>query len=244
MKTFSKKEILKLKLTDSEVCVLKSLKTEAKTLASIEKESKIPHSTVFDSIKSLEKRGLINSLLIGRKKNWSIVSENLEISKSGTNLDVEIYEGRENIIKKIYNLFEKNKGKRVLVYHGPETFSEWYKILEEKEIISFNLLLSKMQIIVERFVPEKSFMKYIKNVSPEYRKSMINRAQITYLLPDIFFTSKSEIILFEEEAIVYEADTVQIVLFKNKETIKMYRNIFEIFKTVGEKIDSQKEFEL
>jgi sugar-specific transcriptional regulator TrmB len=243
-----KVKALQMKLNKNELTVLEALDYAPKRLIDIELESGLPHSSVFDTLQSLEGRGLIKNVLVNKRKLWKLSSENKIRNRSnlksleGGTANIEIYNGKEAILSNIYNLFENNKNKRVLVYHGPKVFSEWYKILNEQEIVNFNLLLQKMNIIVERFVPEKEFATYIKKVSKEYKESLINRSQITYLLPDNLFDSKTELILFSDQVVIYESQIPRLIILKEKETIKMHQNIFEIFRKLGNKIDSQKEF--
>ena len=246
----SQKEIKRLRLTKNEQAVLSAVSHLPQRIVDIENKSKVPHSTLFDILKSLKGRGLVQVSLVDNKKLWSLGELNSEqglgisLGTAKPTKDIEVIAGKEKIISYISNIFKFNVGKRVLVYHGREVFDGWYKILSESEIVEFNKTLVKLNIIVERFVPEYAFKKYITKTSKAYKESMLNRPQITYLLPDVYFTSKSEIMLCEDRVIIYETHLVQLLVLKDIETVKLYKSIFEILRSVGKKIDSQKEFSL
>ncbi len=239
----SKAKSSELKLTTNEALVLNALGDKPVRLVDIETKINLPHSSVFDTLQSLENRKLAVSIFVGKRKMWKMsIDSNTSNQTQTLPKDVEVYIGKQEVLAHIYELFEKNKNKRVLVYHGPKAFAEWYKVLDEEDIVDFNLLIQKMNIIIERFVPKKDFNEYMRKVSTDYAKSMLNRSQITYLLPDELFNSKTELMLFESNVVMYESHVPRLVVLKDIETIKMYKNIFEVFRSIGVKIDSQKEF--
>jgi hypothetical protein len=76
----------------------------------------------------------------------------------------------------------------------------------------------------------------------DWQQTMLGRAHITYFLPDKLFTSKTEIILFADRALIYETDQLCMTIFSHRETVKLFTSWFQVLRTVGKKIDSEREF--
>ena len=72
---------------------------------------------------------------------------------------------------------------------------------------------------------------------------MVSRTHITHFLPDEYFYTRTELMMFSDVVMVYETHQQRITLFRDKETVKLYASMFEMMRTLGVKVNSEEEFQ-
>lgn len=237
----SPKEIKRLGLNKNEEVVLKHVDLAPKKLSEIYRSCSLPHTTVYEVLVRLEVRGLVVKSNVGKNKRWHRKdSTTIEIKEKTK--ETLILEGREQIISTFYNLIVKSKGKRLLSFHGDKVLRGWMSLLSKKEIEQANRIIVENNIIVERYIPEGRYRKLFESLPDGWQKTMIGRSHISYFLPDELFDTSAEVVLFPNAVVLCENHLSRIVIFKNRDTVKLYDSLFEVMRRVGTKINSEEVF--
>lgn len=116
---FDEKYMKVLGLTKKEQRVIAFLKNVANTsIASLHKQTKIPRMTLYHALASLKERGLIHSIVIGKRRFWNLNAKDilckkfLDISNSFIDND------------KFYNSFDKTE---FIIVKGLDNLYEIWK---------------------------------------------------------------------------------------------------------------------
>lgn len=245
-----KRKISQLKilgLSPNEIRIYSVLDGVPRTIAEIEKCAGIPHATTHDVLKRFIARGLASTVSLGGKRcgymRQAIEGVMKRQSESnGSSGEVQVLEGKEALLGLIDTLLVGRRGERMLSFHGDAMLSGWLDILSKAEIKKRNEIIVASDIIVERFVPTRGYRKLFTALPTDWQQTMLGRAHITYFLPDELFTSKTEIILFADKALIYETDKLRMTIFSHQETVKLFTAWFQALRTLGKKIDSEREF--
>lgn len=241
----SARDIQKFRLSKNETKVLEKTTFVPQRLAEIEKSSGLAHTTVYEALIRLRERTLIVSIGEGRARRWL----GIRVDKPGDKeeakcKDVQTSQGRKEILSLISELFIKHKGDRLLSFHGEKVLEGWLSVLNKKDIEKRNIMIIENEIIVERYVPEHGYRRIFQSFPESWGKTMLGRTQITYFLPDEFFNSSTELMMFHDVAVVYETQLSRMIVFRNKETVKVYAAIFEMMRRLGRKVNSEEEFRM
>lgn len=235
-----------LGLNANEAKLWRALAGVPRRLYELEKHTRIPHATLIGVIERLEKRGLCRSVLLsGKRKGYVRVLPKLlgsQPEKDVPQQTARILKGKAELLTLIDSLLIKARGERLLSLHGPQVAPGWLSIFSRAEIKKRNELIIANNIIVERFVPEHGYRQLFQSFPKAWQQTMLGRAHITYFLPDKLFASKTEIIVLGNTALLYETDVLRITLFSHPETVKLFRSIFDMYRSIGKKIDSEREF--
>lgn len=240
-----KVKILGLNLNEAQIFFV--LDGVPRSVAEIERKAKLPHATTHDILKRFVARGLVSVVPIGRKRlgyTLQAIGGGAKLEAKGhSSLDeVMVLEGKEALLGLIDTLLVGRRGERMLSFHGFSVLPGWLAILSKSEIKKRNELIVASDIIVERFVPAQGYRKFFTALPLDWQKTMLGRAHITYFLPDELFTSKTEIILFADRALIYETEKLRMTIFSHQETVKLFMTWFQALRILGKKIDSEREF--
>ncbi len=243
----SRQQMKMLGLNPNEGRIFSVLDGVPRSVAELEQKAKLPHATTHDILNRLVERGLVSSVSLGGKRFGYILQGIEEVmknqKKSNSQLeDVLVLQGKEALLGLINTLLVGRRGERMLSFHGASVLSGWLSLLSESEIKKSNELIVGGDIIVERFVPTQGYRKLFTSLPLDWQQTMLGRAHITYFLPDELFTSKTEIILFADKVLIYETDELRMTIFSHQETVKLFTAWFQALRTLGKKIDSEREF--
>ncbi len=186
-----------LGLTKNEVKIVNALDHVPKALHEIEMHTKISHTSVLDSLRRLTKRGIVDVVYGERRKTYICTIEDRLKNGDGDKKqikEIEIYEGKENLLSLISNELIRHKNSRLLSFHGEQVAEGWLAILSPKDIQKRNELIIEHNIIVERFVPLSKYKNLFKKFPIDWQNTMVGRTHITYFLPDSYFDTKTELI--------------------------------------------------
>ncbi len=236
-----------LGLSPNETQVFLVLDGVPRSIAEIEKHAKLPHATTFDILKRFVERGLVNMLSLGGKRFGYTRVDIGEVTKHDIKRNspvagVQVLTGKEALLGLVNTLLVGRRGERMLSFHGASVLPGWLSLLSKTEIKKSNELIVAGGIIIERFVPAKGYRKLFTSLPSDWQQTMLGRAHITYFLPDELFTSKTEIILFTDRALIYETDKLRMTIFSHQETVKLFTAWFQTLRSLGKKIDSEREF--
>lgn len=236
-----------LGLSPNETRVYLVLDGVPRSIVEIEKRAKLSHATAYDILKRFLERGLASTLSLEGKRFGYIRVDIGAIAKHEKKSDVpgaevQVLQGKEALLGLIDTLLVGRRGERMLSFHGFSVLPGWLSILSKTEIKKRNELIMASDIIVERFVPAQGYRQFFTALPTDWQQTMLGRAHITYFLPDELFTSKTEIILFADKALIYETDKLRMTIFSHEETVKLFASWFQMLRTLGKKIDSEREF--
>ncbi len=235
-----------LGLTVNETKIVKALGHVPMSLAEVEKKTTLAHASVVDTLRRLTSRGVVKVVHSQKRKTYTCEISKLFNGDAAINKksfgNIEVYEGKEALLSLISTELIRNRHGRLLSFHGEEIGKGWLGILDPREIQKRNELIVEHDIIVERFVPQSGYRRLFKSLPTTWQKTMIGRTHVTYFLPDEYFQTKTELMMFSDVVMVYETHNQRITLFRDKETVKLYASLFEIIRTVGVKINSEEEF--
>jgi DNA-binding MarR family transcriptional regulator len=241
----SRQEIQRLRLSENEVRVLSVVNFMPQKLAEIEDASNLAHTTVFETLSRLHERGLVTSVGEGRAKRWlSVKKTKVKNAGEARYKDILVLQGKEEILSLISELFISHKGDRLLSFHGEKISKGWLSVLNKEDIEKRNIMIVENKIIVERYVPEHGYGRIFRSFPGSWQKTMFGRTHITYLLPDEFFDSNTEIMMFSDIVMVYETHLSRVTLFRDKETVKVYATLFEMMRRLGRKVNSEEVFKM
>ena len=241
------RQIKLLGLTANEAKVAKVLGHLPLSQIEVEKKTKLPHASVVDTLRRFVERGLVKVLKSQQRKTYVYYSKAVfapvatQVSSLGT--EVEVYDGKEALLSLISKELVKHRHDRLLSFHGEAVGEGWLGILDPKEIQKRNELIIEHDIIVERFVPSNGYRALFKKFPRAWQKTMVGRSHITHFLPDDYFQTKTELMMFSDVVMVYETHKQRITAFRDKETVKLYTALFEILRLVGKKVNSEVEFQ-
>lgn len=242
------KQIAKLLgLNLNEARIFAVLDRVPRSIAELERKAKLSHATTHDVLKRFVARGLASTLSLGGKRfGYTCLDiesvERKERRNDAPGAEVQVLQGKEELLGLIDTLLVGRRGERMLSFHGASVLPGWFAILSRSEIKKRNELIVASEIIVERFVPARGYRKLFTSLPTDWQQTMLGRAHITYFLPDELFTSKTEIILFADKALIYETDKLLMTIFSHRETVKLFTAWFQALRMIGKKIDSEREF--
>lgn len=248
-----------LKLTRHEQKVLAVLSNVPKRPSFVVKGSGVPNATAYLAFSSLSKRGLAKKQTINGKTFWKtasttkleedfsqIINSLKHIKDASTfeikhkeNTSIIIHRGDNAIRKVILGALTLHSNERFSIFQSSNRNDGWVRIFGLKSILKVNQALRDKKIIGESFIPEDYFSKLIPYLGKEWAESYIDRMNIVYLLPNEFFPSHAEILLFRDKAILFHVSGEIAVEIKNKQILLMIKMIFEYLKTTAKKIDPQ-----
>jgi DNA-binding MarR family transcriptional regulator len=242
-----KRLIKLLGLSKNEVRVVNVLGHMPLSPAEIEKKTKLPHASVIDTLSRFIDRGLVQIVSSQHRKTYTSnirsVFDSVHTPKESPSLEVEVYQGKEALLSLISLELVNHRHDRLLSFHGKEVSDGWLSILNPKEIQKRNALIIEHDIIVERFVPLNGYRDLFKKFPRSWQETMVGRSHITHFLPDEYFKTRTELMMFSDIVMLYETHNQKIVVFRNKDTVSMYASMFDMMRTIGRKINSEEEFQ-
>ncbi len=236
-----------LGLSPNETRIFAVLDRVPRSIAELERKAKLPHATTHDILKRFVERGLTKTISLGGKR-FGYIREDFggttkhQIKGEAPGVEVQVLQGKDELLGLIDTLLVGRRGERMLSFHGASVLPGWLAILSKSEIKKRNELIVASGIIVERFVPTQGYRKLFTSLPNDWQQTMLGRAHITYFIPDELFTSKTEIILFADKALIYETDKLRMTIFSHQETVKLFTDWFQALRMMGQKIDSEREF--
>lgn len=242
-----KQEIVRLLgLTKNEQLVVRALSHMPIALTEVEKQTKLPHASVADTLARLVRREVVEVVHSAHRKKYICTIET-RFSKHGSTplrslAGVEIYDGKDSLLSLVSSELLRHRHDRLLSFHGERVAEGWLAVLPLAEIKKRNELIIEHDIIVERFVPERGYKRMFKKFSKEWQNTMVGRTHITHFLPDAYFDTRTELMMFSNVVMLYETHRERIVLFRDVDTVSLYASFFEMLRTVGHTVDSEAEF--
>lgn len=257
------KEVLDtLALTSNETKLYEFLKKQpGSDVADMSRGTHIPRMSVYLSLTSLKKRGLIDYSRKGKRRYWQTVDDKtfvarvIDIARSLTDtheirVDIKdtgfaILHGIEALHKVWKNLEDLPRNTRVQAIQPTASIKHALEKLDWQEKIKplqENIL--KKSIIIDGVLPEDYYtymMKYYEK-DPKLQKQMLESfigrsTDMTFVSEKYFKNAESELIILPDVAYLVDWKNEVAVEIRNSIMLTFLRELYELAKGYGKKVN-------
>ncbi len=247
-----KKESNLLQLLPSEKKVFGVLSAvETISPAEIVRRAKTSRTTVLHVLNKLQSRGLIQSVVVGKRKEWKRTSGSVleqEISGIETFFDIPhkkgsipgfaIISGTTELKYKYWELLKTiPKHGRFVGVQTTDSGLSCIKKLGEDEVRKMNEFISKQQFVVVAVLEEDWLSRIAKKHSKEWLLSFKNRIAATAFVPKNYFSFNAELDIFGTKAMLVNWEDESAVLIENKEVVHMLKSLFQFMHDNGRRLN-------
>lgn len=238
-----------LGLSNTSKKILSCLKN-ARSLNDVAKETGIPRTSVAYNLKELVKRGLVKTVVRGKRYQYIALSkEDLsvylqKVTDSPTKESgVIIHIHTKEIVSMYERIMSLHKDERWKVIQPNKSWMHMHKKLTAPELIRLNDAISKNGIIVDALIQADAYKRYrefFKRDEAALREivgSFTNRKADYTLIPEHFFNHNAEIWLFRNTFCIINWEDEVAVEINNVDMMHFMKDLFEIAKMSGQKVD-------
>ena len=251
-----------LNLSKNEQKVFKSIARGKDTPLLVSQHTKISRATVYITMKSLEKRGLLENSGDAGRKMWNVVSKKdiaTRIMYAKQYLlgctaslhhdflydDVEVenehevlfFKGKDALMTLLHEVFKTHVSEKYYALQGSRSIQGWSKIFSMEEINDINFHIKKNDIIVHSIVEKGIFEQAYAALGIDWARELGERTASVNEVDKKYLDFPSEIWIFKNSMYLIDFDSVMVIEIKNKGLVKMLRSVFDFFKDHSEKID-------
>ena len=246
-------------LSNKEEKVLLAIREGLSTPLLISQSTKVSRPSVYDILKKLKTRGLIESYILEGKKGWRLqpaeaISSNLyeakkailaiEIEKEEIKSDnggVTVYRGRESVRKEVMHIFSSRSDERFLgLTSYDRVVSGWMKILGIEGVNETNELIKKNKLLTDSIFSDKWLEKSYEAMGVEWAKAYEGRTASTTYIDEKYFNFSSQIFAFRDVLYLFSLEDEMIIEIKHNEIQKMILSMYQFIKDHGEKVDANR----
>ncbi|MES2470775.1 MAG: helix-turn-helix domain-containing protein [Patescibacteria group bacterium] len=252
-----------LLLTPNEIEVLHYLQGQkASTPVTLAQASGIPRPTVYITLDKLQKRGLVESRKVGRKKTWIKIStekllKDIERLKSTLiaddadyrhinlteNTDLAIYQGEKTIIKLFYKLIEKHGKSRLMGIQGDYAGDAWKDTFSVEAINAVNAKIKKVGLITEIITSKDWFERQIKTFGRSWAENFGGRAALVHFIDKKYLDYESQIFIFENQLYLVSMKEKLFIEIKNQQIAKLIISLLKFVEDHSPSVDINKQLE-
>lgn len=219
-------------------------------------KTKVKRTTINFLLKKFIARGLVKRIKIKGHYEWQINDESkmkqfiAELSNYfnikdaaetiylAPNLEIEVLNGKTNILLAYEAVLNANKNGRVFVVQGNRS------VIASKELGSSYLhaIQNKFRdhkIILEGIIGEKS-LQYLQSLPIDTLEFYKNRLVVCYVIHDAFIDFDMDILIFKETVLMINFEKKLVLVVKNQHIHEAVYTLFEVMKLVSRKIDLNK----
>lgn len=206
----------------------------------------LPRASVYTTLESLKKRGLVSHKKINNKSKWVSVSRKdlneklYEAKKIFNNYDsgtedleqlprdslVKVHRGKDSIKNVLNDIFSNNKNLSLYTLQGRGSEESWATNFDSAEVSLYNDQAKKNKIIsrniLEKGVLEKALQKFGKS----WAKSYIGRTSVAYEIEEEYINHSSQIWIIGNSLYlmnIYELTIIEII---DSDIVKMVKCLF------------------
>lgn len=243
-----------LALGEREINILEYLnRVEKERVITISRITDIPRTTVLFLLKNLEKRGLVNKLLVGKHYEWAIDRSQTESFGLFGEQTVEVHFGIKNFEKVYESITRLSSGERIFVFQGNKSAQAALTRISSDFFSRMHAFLKKRKIIIEGVTGE-SLLNLFESLPSESLRSHWGRATIVRVVPDEYinfdtdiFSTKHKLYIFnfEKEIVVTINDpsitkafhSLIVFMFEKSRQVDLNGHIRAILEKRGERVE-------
>lgn len=263
---FTPQIIKLLNLTEDELSVINALENSNFTMSKLSKESNIARTTLYTTVATLKKRGLVESGKIKNKTMVNLVDKNkvdailfMQSTQSKDNKhkgplknpDIKISYGTEKLFK-IYTKISNLKKERLCVIQPTQSMLASIKKLTPDELANINNNIKKNKIIVDAIIHKNYMSRYMESILNQYGqvknqeillKSLKERTSEMNILDNQYLNTGSEVIFTNHELHILNWKDEIAVSIENEEIILLVKGLFDFAKNHSELVNYHKLIE-
>lgn len=252
----------KLKILDlsvKEERVLSSLQVGHFAVADIAIQAKVTRPSVYDILKKLKKRGLVESKFTKGKKSWHVIdtkelasslyetkkvllglSDGREEAGGVDDSLIVLHRGRGAINKILHEIFLSRHHERFLSLTGTSPLSDWMTLMSSGEIGELNRRIKKNCLITELIAPEKWVEEHFKVMGKEWAIDYEGRTASTVYIDKQYFDHAAQLFSFKDALYLLALSDQLIIEIRHSAIQKMILSMYAFMKDHGEKIDGNR----
>lgn len=252
----------KLKILDlsiKEERVLLVLQTGHSTVVDIAVHAKVSRPSVYDILKKLKRRGLVESKIRTGKKSWHVV-ENRELASSlyktkkillglsdgreevqGVDDSlIVLHRGKEAVNKILHEIFLSRHHERFLGLSGISPISDWMTLIGPDEIGEINRIIKKNALITELIAPDHWIEEHYNAMGKEWAIDYEGRTASTVYVDKQYFDHAAQFFAFKDALYLLALGDQLIIEIRHSAIQKMILSMYSFMKDYGQKIDANR----
>ncbi len=232
-------------------------------------KTKLPRSTVVDTLKRLQARGLLRAVGVGKKTLWKRASYNVvqrhmtrAVSElmgttlaahqkkaydhlaTSASIDISVIYGTYNILKKFNRMSVGLPDERIFLTQIGRAFRELHTTHPQAvaELKGTNRLIRENKMIFEMIFTQSIKKEFaILAADPEWVSSATNQRIDGVEVSDLDLPDEpTQLCIRDDEMMLIDWRTQTAILIKNKEMASMQKALFRAAKAKGESFDVQR----
>ena len=245
-----------LGLSKPETAIFEGLSDTPESVSALARRLHTPRTSLFDALRSLQKRGFVEPVTIGKRVWWRKVPQKSLASSLGSlfmgaaasdkvhaHPEFLLHKGSRNL-KKIYYTMSEQRKQRVLFIQPNASLVCALDAFTEAELIDVNTRIKENAIIMETMLQENvvrvwrsALMKKRGWKIDAMLSAVSGRSADTTYVPKEFLNFNSEIIILTDVAYIITWERMVAIEVRNKDTIGLLKDIFAFAKHVGSKVN-------
>ncbi len=161
----------------------------------------------------------------------------------------KIYRGRDKLISIYRELAKLPKNTRLFGIQPNLSVDSSFRQAPAKLMTEINQAIKKRGIIVEAILSEDFLSEYIKTMKKKrldvevILESFGRRRTVTTYVPSELMDFDSELIFFSDTVLITNWSELTAVIIKNRQIVGIFRTLFELAKSAGNRVDQNPKIE-
>jgi len=252
-----------LGLSDNEIKILDVLDSE-KSIQDIARDTSLSRTGINYLVSILLKRGLIEYVKKGKRKNYIAIDNNkiselfkkaldeigiINKERKGARIitspkdEFVIHVGAKEIVPAYTRIAYENRNERIRAIQHHRSWSELVNKITKKQLVDFNESIKANHLIIDGMLNESAYKEYEKEIksnpskNEEAIKSLEGRMADYTLFPDNIFNYDTEIWLFKNTALIINWKEEVAIEITNTNMAGFLQDMFEYVKSGGSKLN-------
>jgi DNA-binding Lrp family transcriptional regulator len=237
-----------LDLSKSDILILKELNRNPLPIADLAVSTNIPRTSLYYMLSKLQARGLVKKIRENKKSIWNLLDSSLfeEVSTENISPQIKIYKGTDKLLNVFWEIAEIPPKSRFYGIQPKSSIVEAINKSSLEEIIRFNDLVKKKDLIVEGVIHEKGTSEMLKSLSEENKRKLLEsfggRSADTVKLPSNYLeNTKAEMYMYQGKLAIMNWKEEFAVVIKNKDVFELFMEMFKSTKYLLKKYDQNEK---
>ncbi len=245
-----------LQLSKNENKIFTQLKQGDSTPLELSRSTHITRPTVYETLKKLKARKLVQTKIVHGKKYWTLEDERviedelykakkalLDISETTEEVhgrcesNIIIYKDEKSIQKLLFNLLSHTKNERMYGIQGNNIEIGWSKIFSPDATNKLNRLVKKNKIIMEAVIPRGWFEKHAKLWGKEWVKHFMGRMTIAHEIDEEYFKHGAQLFATKNALYLLSFNESLAIEIRNSETQKLVLSLLSYIQDNAKRVE-------
>ncbi|MES2953304.1 MAG: helix-turn-helix domain-containing protein [Patescibacteria group bacterium] len=245
-----------LGLSPNEQLVLEALSL-AKTPLLLSEKTRIPRPTIYLTLASLSKRGLVHRRIAHRKHYWERISDDetsllldsaekaLKVGEeeririaSVENRTIILHKGSKAIKTFITSLLSSHKDERIFGLQSTEVGDSYERIFGKGGIDTLNDLIKKNRIILDSVLPNDYFSKMFARFGAEWASHFEGRSTSVRVIDAEYLNHAVDMLVFKSTAVFIIHHEELALEIKSPELVRLISSLLAFLKDHAKTTDA------